>query len=70
MRTVRLVARYRTRCNICATHVCVYARNVKRKNTFVKGMRVDNLIARNKKFALKEERVEVGTITLVALITT
>ena len=31
-------------------------------------MRVGNLIARKKKFALKKERVEVGTIALVALI--
>ena len=41
---------------------------MKRKNTLVKGMRVGNLIARNKKFALKKERVEVGTMALVALI--
>ena len=42
---------------------------MKRKYILVKGMRVGNLIAR-KKFALKKERVEGGTITLVAIITT
>ena len=61
-----------------------YARKVKRKNTLVKGtrevgeeknstlkrMRVGNLTARKKEFAIKKERVEVGTITLVALIAT
>ena len=41
---------------------------MKRKSTLVKGMRAGNLIARKKKFALKKERVEVGTIALVALI--
>ena len=39
------------------------------KNTILKGIRVGNLIARNKKFTLKYERVEVGTITLKAIIT-
>ena len=43
---------------------------MKRKNTLLKGMRVGNLISRNKKFALKKERVEVGTIVLVVLIAT
>ena len=43
---------------------------MKRKNTLIKGMTVGNLMSRKKKFALKKERVEVGTIALVALIAT
>ena len=41
---------------------------MKKKNTLVKGMRVGDLFARNKKFALKKERVEGGTIMLVVFI--
>ena len=43
---------------------------MKRKNTLVKEMRVGNLIARKKKFALKKEQVEVGTMALLAFIET
>ena len=39
----------------------------KEKNTLIKRIRVSNLIARKKEFALEKERVEVGTIALVAL---
>ena len=42
---------------------------MKRNNTLLIGMK-GNLMARNKKLALKKERVEVGTIALVALIAT
>ena len=42
---------------------------MKRKNAPVKGMIVSNLIAR-KKFAFEKDRVEAGTIALVALTAT
>ena len=43
---------------------------MKRRNTLLKKINVGNLIARKKKFALKKERVEGGTIDLVMLIPT